>query len=109
MTSPQKFTSQSRKPPTFPQMSLTKIELGFTGIQTGVGYGEGRDDRMGTPAGHTAEPQNQDEIVTVVLGLLCMPTPAVKILAARTGVKRKEISKRQLVGFPVVLFGDQTI
>jgi hypothetical protein len=90
-------------------MTLAKVGLGSSGVQTGVGYRKGRNERMGTPAGSTAEPKNQDEAVNMILEVLGMPPPAVKVLAPRTGLQRKKSGKIQRISVAVVLFGDQTV
>jgi hypothetical protein len=90
-------------------MALAKIRLGLSGVQTGMGYREARDNRMGAPAGPTAEAQNQDLAVTVILEVLGMPPPAVKILATRTALQRRKNGQIQPIGVAVALFGDQKV
>ncbi len=109
MSSPHKRPRHSCHSASLPKMALTKIALGLIGIQTGVGYRKGRDERMGTPAGPTAEPKNQDLDVTVILEVFGVRTPAVKILAPRTGPMLKKSGKIQRISLAVVLFGDQTV
>jgi hypothetical protein len=109
LCAPHQRTRQSRQAPRVPQLSLVQVGLSLAGVQTGVGYGERRNQRVSAPAGPASEPQNLNLTVAMVLEVLRMPAPAVEVLTARTGPLCKKNAQSQLIGSAVVLFGDQKV